>query len=48
VKYLLDANVLREMRLGGLILVTRNVADFRGRKVEVLDPFKSKPRVIEV
>jgi hypothetical protein len=29
----------------GLVLVTRNVADFIGRDVRLLDPFKARPEI---
>jgi len=35
-------------RVHGLVLVTRNEADFRGRGVRILNPFKLPPSVVEV
>jgi predicted nucleic acid-binding protein len=35
-------------RVRDLVLVTRNVADFRGRNVRVLDPFKAAPTIMEI
>jgi toxin FitB len=35
-------------RVRGLVLATRNLADFRGRDVRLLDPFKAKPEVLLV
>jgi predicted nucleic acid-binding protein len=43
-----DMALAATARVRGLVLVTRNVADFRGRDVHVLDPFKAKPRIVEV
>jgi predicted nucleic acid-binding protein len=33
-------------RTRGLVLVTRNVKDFAGREVRVLDPFKKSPKIV--
>jgi toxin FitB len=41
-----DMALAATARILNLVLVTRNVADFRGRGVAVLDPFKKSPRVI--
>jgi predicted nucleic acid-binding protein len=35
-------------RVRGLVLVTRNSADFKGRDVRVLDPFKANPEIVLV
>jgi toxin FitB len=43
-----DMALAATARVRGFVLVTRNVADFRGRGVRVLDPFKAKPVVEEV
>jgi hypothetical protein len=43
-----DMALAATVRVRGLVLVTRNVADFRGRDVEVLDPFKKPPRITTV
>lgn len=43
-----DMALAATARIRKLILVTRNVADFQGRGVEVLDPFKKRPQVIKV
>jgi predicted nucleic acid-binding protein len=44
-----DDMALAAMARGrGLVLVTRNLADFRGRDVRLLDPFKAKPEVLMV
>jgi predicted nucleic acid-binding protein len=32
----------------GLVLVTRNIGDFKGRGVRVLDPFNARPEIITV
>lgn len=41
----IDTALAATARVRGLVLVTRNVRDFRGRKVRVLDPFKASPGV---
>jgi predicted nucleic acid-binding protein len=43
-----DMALAATARVRGLVLVTRNVADFQGRGVEVLDPFKKAARIIAV
>jgi predicted nucleic acid-binding protein len=43
-----DMALAATARVKGLVLVTRNVADFQGRQVEVLDPFKKTARIITV
>ncbi len=35
-----DTGLAATARANSLVVVTRNVADFKGRKVDVLDPFK--------
>lgn len=42
----LDVALAATARVRGLVVVTRNVRDFRGRGVRVLDPFKA-PATIE-
>jgi predicted nucleic acid-binding protein len=41
-----DMALAATARVRGLVLVTRNLADFRGRRAPVLDPFKAKPEVL--
>ncbi len=43
-----DMALAATARIRKLILVTRNVKDFRGRDVEILDPFKADPQIITV
>jgi toxin FitB len=43
-----DMALAATARVKGLVLVTRNVADFQGRGVEVIDPFKKTARIITV
>ncbi len=41
-----DMALAATARVRGLVLVTRNLADFSGRDVRLLDPFKAKPKVV--
>ena len=41
-----DMALAATARMRSLVLVTRNLADFSGRGVRVLDPFKAKPEVL--
>lgn len=43
-----DMALAATARVRGLVLVTRNVADFKGRDVRVLDPFKAQPEIVLV
>ncbi len=43
-----DMALAATVRVRGLVLVTRNVGDFRGRDVQVLDPFKRNPTIVMV
>lgn len=43
-KHVDDAGLAATARVHGLIVVTRNVKDFDGRGVKVIDPFKSATR----
>ncbi|MBI1404391.1 MAG: PIN domain-containing protein [Porphyrobacter sp.] len=43
-KHIDDAGLAATARVHGLIVVTRNVKDFDGRGVKVIDPFKSATR----
>ncbi|MDP3749701.1 MAG: PIN domain-containing protein [Phenylobacterium sp.] len=40
-----DMAIAATARVHGLVIVTRNVKDFEGRGVRVLDPFKSPPEI---
>ena len=40
-KHVDDAGLAATARVHGLIVVTRNVKDFKGRSVKVFDPFKA-------
>jgi predicted nucleic acid-binding protein len=40
-----DMALAATARVRGLVLVTRNVVDFRGRNVRLIDPFKSRPEI---
>lgn len=40
-----DMALAATARVHGLVLVTRNVEDFRGRDVDLLDPFRDPPFV---
>jgi hypothetical protein len=42
-KHRLDLALAATARVRGLVLVTRNVGDFRGRGVHLLDPFRKPP-----
>lgn len=41
-----DMALAATCRVRGFVLVTRNVADFAGRGVRVLDPFKTRPLIV--
>jgi predicted nucleic acid-binding protein len=43
-KHIDDAGIAATASVHGLTLVTRNIKDFRGRGVELLDPFKLPAR----
>jgi predicted nucleic acid-binding protein len=43
-----DVALAATARVHGLVLVTRNVSDFSGRGVRVLNPFKSPPETLDV
>jgi predicted nucleic acid-binding protein len=43
-----DMALAATCRVRGFVLVTRNIADFRGRGVRVLDPFKARPGIVTV
>ena len=43
-----DAALAATARVHGLVVVTRNVADFIGRDVRVLNPFKAPPMIVRV
>lgn len=42
-----DLALAATARVHGLVLVTRNVKDFEGRGVRILDPFEDPPKIIE-
>lgn len=42
-----DMAIAATARVHDLVVVTRNVKDFAGRGVRVLDPFKSPPKIVE-
>lgn len=43
-----DMALAATVRVRRLVLVTRNVADFKGRGVEVLDPFRKSARALTI
>lgn len=43
-----DMALAATARVHGLVLVTRNISDFEGRSVQVLNPFKSPPKIVTV
>lgn len=43
-----DLALAATARVHGLIIVTRNVSDFTGRGVRILNPFKSPPEVLNI
>lgn len=43
-----DTALAATARVHDLVVVTRNVADFKGRTVRVLNPFVAKPRIVVV
>ncbi|MGV1768022.1 type II toxin-antitoxin system VapC family toxin [Rhizobium rhizogenes] len=43
-----DLALAATARVHGLIIVTRNVSDFAGRGVRVLNPFKSPPEILNI
>jgi predicted nucleic acid-binding protein len=43
-KHVEDAGLAATARVHGMVVVTRNVKDFEGRGVTLLDPFKAAPR----
>lgn len=43
-----DTALAATARVHGLVVVTRNVADFIGRDVRVLNPFKAPPTIVRV
>lgn len=43
-KHVDDAGIAATARVHGLVVVTRNVKDFDGRGVKVIDPFKTATR----
>jgi predicted nucleic acid-binding protein len=43
-KHVDDAGIAATARVHGLVVVTRNVKDFEGRGVTLLDPFKTVRR----
>jgi predicted nucleic acid-binding protein len=46
-KHIDDTGLAATARVHHLVLVTRNVKDVAGRGVAVLDPFKSKPEIMD-
>lgn len=47
-KHQRDMALAATARVHDLVVVTRNVADFEGRGVRVLDPFKTPPVILQV
>ncbi|MBM7327998.1 type II toxin-antitoxin system VapC family toxin [Agrobacterium sp. S2] len=45
-KHIDDTGLAATAAVNKLIVVTRNVSDFEGREVAVLDPFKKSPKTI--
>ena len=43
-----DMAIAATARVHGLIIVTRNVKDFKGRDVQILNPFSSPPLIMTV
>jgi predicted nucleic acid-binding protein len=43
-----DMALAATCRILDLVLVTRNVGDFVGRRVRVLDPFQARPEIVLV
>ena len=43
-----DMALAATARVRGFVLVTRNLADFKGREVRLLDPFKARPEILVV
>jgi len=43
-----DVALAATARVHGLVIVTRNVSDFTGRGVRILNPFKSPPELLDI
>ncbi|WP_341487404.1 type II toxin-antitoxin system VapC family toxin [Pararhizobium sp. A13] len=43
-----DVALAATARVYGLMIVTRNVSDFTGRGVRILNPFKSPPEILNI
>jgi len=43
-----DVALAATARVHGLVVVTRNVSDFTGRGVRILNPFKSPPEILNI
>lgn len=43
-----DTGLAATARAHGLVMVTRNIKDFKGRDVEVLNPFVANPKIVTV
>lgn len=43
-----DVALAATARVHGLVVVTRNVSDFTGRGVRILNPFKSPPEIVDI